>query len=120
MLLVQWEAFDTSDHDKLLDCVSSWFSVDGIFPDWIKSNLSDLSLCNNLGSILSDAKKLFYGLRHGSLLGIVLFSLYTNPLSKVIRNHPTISAHFYADDIKLYVHLKNNRGPRGNTLASHL
>ena len=41
----------------------------------------------------------------GSVLGPILFSLYTTLLSKVIQNHPGISFRFYADDTQLYVHL---------------
>ena len=41
----------------------------------------------------------------GFVLGPILFSLYTTPLSKVIQNHPGISFQFYADDTQLYVHL---------------
>ena len=44
-------------------------------------------------------------IREGSVLGPILFSLYTTPLSKVIQNHPGIGFHFYADDTQLYVHL---------------
>ena len=40
----------------------------------------------------------------GSVLGPILFSLYTTPLRKVIRNHPGIGFQFY-DDKQLYVHL---------------
>ena len=40
-----------------------------------------------------------------SVLGPILFSLYTTPLSKVVRNHPGIGFHFYADDTQSYVHL---------------
>ena len=84
----QSAAFNTIDHDTLLDSLSSWFGVSGLVLDW-----------------LSDAKKLLYGVPQGSVLGPILFSRYTTPLSKVIQNHPGISFQFYTDDTQLYVHL---------------
>ena len=105
VLLDQSAAFDTIDHGTLLDCLSSWFGVGGVVLEWFKSYLSDRSQCVKIGSILSDTKKLLFGVPQGSVLGPILFSLYTTPLSKVIRNHPGIGFHFYADDTQLYVHL---------------
>ena len=69
----------------------------------MKSYLSDHVQCINIGSILSDAKRLLYGVPQGTVLGTILFSLYSTPLSRVIQNHPGIS--FYADDTQLYVNL---------------
>ena len=106
VLLDQSAAFDTIDHDTLLNSLSSWFVVNGVVLDWFKSYLSDCVQCIKIGSILSDPKKLLYGVPQGSVLGPILFSLYTTPLSKVIRNHPGISFQFYADDTQLYVHIK--------------
>ena len=40
-----------------------------------------------------------------SILGAILFSLYSTPLSKIIQNYPSIHFPFYADDMQLYVHL---------------
>ena len=105
MLLDQSAAFDTIDHDTLLDCLSSWFGVGGIVLVWSKSYLSGCLQCFKIGSILSDAKQLLFGVPQGSVLCPILFSSYTTPLSKVIQNHPGIGFHFYADDTQLYVHL---------------
>ena len=105
VLLDQSVVFDTIDHDTLLDSLSSWFVVGGVVLDWFKSYLSDHVQCIKIGSILSDAKKLLCGVPQGSVLGPILFSLYTTPLSKVIQNHPGISFQFYADDTQLYVYL---------------
>ena len=105
VLLDQSAAFDIIDHDTLLDSLSSWFGVGGVVLHWFKSYLSDHVQCIKIRSILSDAKKLLYGVPQGSVLGPMLFSLCTTPLSKVIQNHPGISFQFYADDTQLYVHL---------------
>ena len=58
--------------------------------DWFKSYLCDHYQCIKIGSVLSDAKRLLYGVPQGSALGSILFLLHTTPLSKVIQNHPGI------------------------------
>ena len=90
VLLHQSAAFDTIDHDTLLECLSSWFGVGGVVLEWFKSYLSDCLQYIKIGSILSYAKKLLFGVPQVSVLGPILFSLYTTPLSKVIQNHPSI------------------------------
>ena len=98
----QSAAFDIIDYETLLDSRSSWFGVSGVVLNWFKSYLSDPVQCIKIGSILSDAKKLLYGVPQGSDLGPILFSLYTTPLSKVKQNVPGISFEFYDDDTQLY------------------
>ena len=57
VLLDQSAAFDTIDHDTLLDSLRFWFGVSGVVLDWFKSYPSDHIQCIKIESILSDAKK---------------------------------------------------------------
>ena len=120
VLLDQSATFDTlldTYHDTLLNSLSSWFGVSGVVLDWFKSYFSDRVQCIKIGSILSDAKK--YGVPQGSVLGPILFSLYTTPLSKVIENHPDISFQLYSDDTQLYVHLTHKNVASALDKLSH-
>ena len=73
VLLDQSAAFDTIDHDKLLDCLRKWFGVGGRCLDWFKSYLSDRTQCIKIGSVLSEARKLKFGVPQGSVLSPILF-----------------------------------------------
>ena len=100
-------AFDTIDHNILLGYVKSWFSFGGTALKWFASYLSDGSQTIKIGSTLSELTMLIYDIPQGSVLGPLLFSLYTTPLSKIISLHRHIKFHFYADDTQLYIHLSH-------------
>ena len=100
-------AFDTIDHSTLLGCLLDWFGVGGSALKWFSSYLTERYQCVKIGSTLSNLKKLLFGVPQGSVLGPLLFSLYTSPLSTLIGRHKGVNFHFYADDTQLYVHLSH-------------
>ena len=100
-------AFDTIDHNILLGYLKSWFGLGGTALRWIASYLSNRCQAIKIGYTLSELSNLICGVPQGSVLGPLLFSLYTTPLSKIIRLHPQIKFHFYADDTQLYIHLSH-------------
>ena len=76
-------AFDTIDHSLLYDCLHDWFGLDGTVLSWIKSYLSNRKQKIKIGDSFSEAVILPFGVPQGSVLGPLLFTLYTSPLSQV-------------------------------------
>ena len=91
-------AFDTIDHDTLIDCLTSWFSVGSTVLGWFTSYLKGRCQVTKVGSTLSEHQDLIYGVPQGPAPGPLLFSLYTTPLSKFTGSHFGIKFYFYADD----------------------
>ena len=99
--------FDTIDHYILLGYLKSWFCLGGTALKWFASYLSDRCQSVKIGSTLSELSRLGNGVPQGSVLGPLLFSLYTTPLSKIIHLHPHIKFHFHRDDTQLYTHFSH-------------
>ena len=55
-----------------------------------------------VGQYFSQPVKLKYGVPQGSVLGLILFTMYTTPLKDIIQKH-AISNHIYAYDTQLYL-----------------
>ena len=49
---------------------------------------------------MSPSNQLHYGIPQGSDLGPILFALYIQPLSDLIKRH-SLSVHLFADDIQI-------------------
>ena len=93
-------AFDTIDHYILLERLSSWFGITSTALSWIQSYLLNRSFCVDVKNSKSSVFQLLYGVPQGSVLGPLLFILYTTPLSTVIYKS-SADHHFYADHTQL-------------------
>ena len=104
-------AFDTIDHSILLQRLHRYFGISGPALRWFKSFLSDRHQTINISGTLShiSPQHLPFGVPQGSVLGPVLFSLYTTSLSQVIANR-NLSHHLYADDTQVYISLSQSNG----------
>ena len=96
-------AFDTIDHKLLLERLSKWFGFSGEVLDWFKSYLENRKQAVKIGNVVSNNRTLTTGVPQGSVLGPLLFSLYTVPLSREIASFKGIDHHLYADDTQVYL-----------------
>jgi len=95
-------AFDTIDHSILIHRLHTWFGLSGPVLDWVQSYLSNRSFTVNLQTSFSSTYPLSFGVPQGSVLGPLLFILYTTPLSTVISRFST-NHQLYADDTQLFI-----------------
>ena len=79
--------FDTIDHLTLISRLSSWYGISGTALDWFTSYLSNRCQQVKIHDYISEAVYISVGVPLGSVLGPILFTLYTAPLSHVIAEH---------------------------------
>ena len=75
-----------------------WYEIFGTCLSWFRSYLSNRRQSVATANHISPTKELHYGILHGSFLVPILFVLYIQPLSNLIKQH-SLSVHLFADDI---------------------
>ena len=94
-------AFDTVDHEVLLDVLEAKFGVNGNALLWFDNYLRPRNCKINIGSSYSSARELNFSVPQGSCAGPVLFSVYASTIQNVVTQD--ISLHGYADDHALKI-----------------
>ena len=94
-------AFDTIDHPILRQRLQRSFEVDGIAIQWFNLYLTERTQSVYLAGEMTAPRKLVCGVPQGSVLGPLLFILYTVDIGLLIRTHGLLY-HCYADDTQIY------------------
>ena len=95
-------AFDTIVHNILLQRLSTWFGFTDTALLWIQCYLSSRTFSVETSEASSQSCPLTCGVPQGSVLGPLLFILYTTPLSSLIKAS-SVDHHLYADDTQLFI-----------------
>ena len=101
-------AFDTVDHAILLKRLDVSFGIRGNALNWFASYLSGRSQQVSVHGILASSFYLDFDVPQGSVLGPVLFLLYTADLVALVQGFG-LSAHVFADDLQVYCHFLMGR-----------
>ena len=95
-------AFDTVDHQILLQLLEESIGVNSTALALLKSYLSDRSQTVTIDNIDSELANLVCGVPQGSVLGPLKFCMYTLPIGAILKAHG-IDYHIYADDTQVYL-----------------
>ena len=97
-------AFDTIDHPTLLNRLKHSFGLTDQAYCWIESYLTGRRQSVRIGQHSSPSALCTTGVPQGSVLGPLLFTIYTSPIA-IIASSYNIFQQQYADDTQLFIAL---------------
>ena len=78
-------AFDTIDHSILLRRLESTFGIRGLALKWMRFYTTGRHQAVLIDGFTSALVPLLFGVAQGSVLGPIVFILYTTPLYQLVR-----------------------------------
>ena len=93
------KAFDSINHNILLEKLETQFGIPNNELKWFKSYLTNREQVCAINGHLSSPQKIVCGIPHGSILGHLLFLLYINDLPTSLKESTPC---LYADDTQIF------------------
>ena len=108
VLLDLLAAFDTVDHNILLQRLETRCGVTDGALKWFDSYLSSRTQSVNLNGTKSKPHEMKYVVPQGSVLGPHQYVTYVLPIGDIICKH-SLKYHIYADDTQIYITFDPNQ-----------
>ena len=101
------KAFDSVNHDIILEKLKYKFGIDGTLLKFIMNYLKDRKQCVVIGGTQSNLKCVKSGVPQGSILGPLFFVLFINDMAECVSEATQVA--LYADDTKIWRRIENWR-----------
>ena len=118
ILLDSSAAFDTVDHQILLEKLESKFFISHSALQLIKSYLCNRTFSTKVNDVQSSPRPLKFGVPQGSLLGPLFYILYTSEIEQIVLNHG-LKIITYADDCQIYITFRNQETKKSEKILKN-